>query len=171
MSQLSIIEIAARFESRLVQQNIHIESKDLERPWGGFFLIQGDSLSSFIKNYFQNLDGLNPAELELPMSPKLLFVAPKARLSWQYHHRRSEVWSVIQGPVGICQSPTDQLTPVEVHETGSQITLPREIRHRLTGLDHWGVVAEIWLHTDPLHPSDEEDIVRLQDDYGRDRTD
>lgn len=171
MSQQSIIEIAARLESRLAQQNIHIESRDLERPWGGFFVIQGDSLSSFIKNYFQNLDAINPAELELPMSPKLLFVAPKARLSWQYHHRRSEVWSVARGPVGICQSETDQLTPAEIHETGSQITLPREIRHRLTGLDNWGVVAEIWLHTDPGHPSDEEDIVRLQDDYGRDRTD
>src|SRR5690625_715339 len=171
MCQLSIIEIAARLVSRLVQQNSHLESKDLERPGGVFFLMQGRSRSAFIKNSFHNLDALNLADVVLQRSPTLLLVAPKARLSWQYHHRRSEVWSVVQGPVGICQRPTDLLTPVEVHETGSQITLPREIRHRLTGLDHGGVVAEIWLHTDPLHPSDEEDIVRLQDDYGRDRTD
>src|SRR5690625_7816226 len=104
MSQLSIIEIAARFESRLVQQNIHIESKDLERPWGGFFLIQGDSLSYFIKNYFQNLDGLNPAELELHMSTKILYVAPKARLSWQDNHSWSDVGSVIPAPVRIVMS-------------------------------------------------------------------
>jgi len=29
------------------------------------------------------------------------------------------------------------------------------------------LVAEIWQHTDPKHPSNEEDIVRLQDDFGR----
>jgi len=28
-------------------------------------------------------------------------------------------------------------------------------------------VAELWRHLDPQHPSDEEDIVRLQDDFGR----
>lgn len=40
-------------------------------------------------------------------------------------------------------------------------------RHRLVGLDNWGVVAEIWQHTDPNEPSKEEDIVRLSDNYGR----
>jgi hypothetical protein len=41
------------------------------------------------------------------------------------------------------------------------------MRHRLVGLGDWGVLAEIWQHTDLQNPSDEEDIVRLQDDYGR----
>ena len=40
-------------------------------------------------------------------------------------------------------------------------------RHRLIGLEGWGIVAEIWQHTDPENPSDEDDIVRLQDDFGR----
>ena len=40
-------------------------------------------------------------------------------------------------------------------------------RHRLVGLENWGVVAEFWQHTDPDHPSDEDDIVRVQDDYKR----
>ncbi|NBV85915.1 MAG: phosphoheptose isomerase, partial [Verrucomicrobia bacterium] len=31
----------------------------------------------------------------------------------------------------------------------------------------WGIVAEIWLHTDPSAPSDENDIIRLDDDFGR----
>jgi hypothetical protein len=30
-----------------------------------------------------------------------------------------------------------------------------------------GIVAEIWMHTDENHPSDEEDIVRLEDDFAR----
>ena len=39
--------------------------------------------------------------------------------------------------------------------------------HRLVGLSNWGIIAEIWQHTDPEKPSDEEDIVRVQDDFGR----
>lgn len=31
----------------------------------------------------------------------------------------------------------------------------------------WGVVAEIWQHTDKDNPSNEDDIVRVQDDFGR----
>ena len=34
------------------------------------------------------------------------------------------------------------------------------------GLDNYAVVAEIWQHTDKI-PSDEEDIIRVQDDFGR----
>jgi hypothetical protein len=34
-------------------------------------------------------------------------------------------------------------------------------------LDGWGIVAEIWRHTDVENPSNEEDIVRVQDDFGR----
>jgi hypothetical protein len=40
-------------------------------------------------------------------------------------------------------------------------------RHRLVGLNSWGMIAEIWQHTDINNPSDEEDIVRVQDDFGR----
>ena len=40
-------------------------------------------------------------------------------------------------------------------------------RHRLVGLKEWGIIAEIWIHTDANHPSDENDIVRLQDDFKR----
>ena len=40
-------------------------------------------------------------------------------------------------------------------------------RHRLIGLDDYAVLAEIWQHIDSNNPSDENDIVRLDDDYGR----
>jgi len=40
-------------------------------------------------------------------------------------------------------------------------------RHRLVGLDDWAVVAEIWVYEVPGHPTDEDDIVRVRDDYGR----
>ena len=48
--------------------------------------------------------------------------------------------------------------------TGDQIKLKKGERHRLIGLTDYAVLAEIW-HTDPNNPSDENDIVRLSDDY------
>lgn len=167
MSLSSKMSMFQYFEKKLGEQNIRITSKDTERPWGGFFVISDESLTTFTEIYFPESDAWNPSGEQLTMSPKLLLVAPHAKLSWQYHYRRSEVWSVVQGPVGISRSESDQPPAPEVHQGGSQITLPRGIRHRLIGLDHWGVIAEIWLHTDPGHPSDEDDIVRLEDDYGR----
>jgi len=64
-------------------------------------------------------------------------------------------------------SDDDNQSEVQTFKTGDLITIGRGQRHRLVGLDHWGVVAEIWQHTDKTNPSDEEDIVRLEDDYGR----
>ena len=49
----------------------------------------------------------------------------------------------------------------------AKVKLKQGERHRLIGMNGWGVVAEIWQHTDPASPSDEDDIVRLQDDFGR----
>ena len=52
-------------------------------------------------------------------------------------------------------------------ELGKTVSLEQGERHRLVGLDSWGIVAEIWMHVDPEHPSNEEDIVRVEDDYAR----
>jgi len=101
------------------------------------------------------------------VSPKILVVAPEKRLSWQYHHRRSEVWRVAGGKVGIVRSHTDEQNDLETLHAGSQVVLLKGERHRLVGLEGFGFVAEIWQHTDAEHPSDENDIVRLQDDFGR----
>jgi quercetin dioxygenase-like cupin family protein len=56
---------------------------------------------------------------------------------------------------------------MEILKEGDTITFKIEERHRLVGLSNFGVVAEIWIHTDLNNPSDEQDIVRLQDDYSR----
>ena len=56
---------------------------------------------------------------------------------------------------------------MKVYSEGDQIILKQGERHRLIGLDDYGVVAEIWQHTEKNNPSDEEDIVRVQDDFGR----
>ena len=40
-------------------------------------------------------------------------------------------------------------------------------RPRLVGLDVYALVAEIGQHTEVTNSSDEDDIVRLQDNFGR----
>lgn len=96
-----------------------------------------------------------------------MVVAPVKRLSWQYHHRRAEIWRVIQGQAGVKRSPNDEEGTLEILNVGDTITLQQGERHRLIGLNDYAVIAEIWQHTDAIHPSDEDDIVRVQDDFGR----
>ena len=48
-----------------------------------------------------------------------------------------------------------------------EIRLYQGERHRIIGTSEYAVVAEIWIHTDKDNPSDENDIVRIQDDFDR----
>ena len=153
-------------QKALEAKGYRFERTDFDRPWGGFFVIDEADAAKFVDEYFP---GRSEEELigGRKVSPKILLVAPEKRLSWQYHHRRSEVWRVLEGPVGIMRSATDEQTEVRHYGPGDVVTLDKGERHRLVGLDDWGKVAEIWQHTDADHPSDEDDIVRLQDDFGR----
>ena len=56
---------------------------------------------------------------------------------------------------------------MKILKEGQIIEFQNKERHRLVGLSNFGVVAEIWLHTDSNSPSDENDIIRLEDDYSR----
>ena len=152
--------------ARLQEQGFRVAAQDQTRPWGGFFVLDESQAQAFADVYF---DGLAVESLHISgkLSPKILLVAPHQRLSWQYHHRRAEVWRVVSGPVGVAISANDEQTEVKSYQPGEQITLRQGERHRLVGLDTWGLVAEIWQHTDGAHPSDEDDIVRVQDDFGR----
>lgn len=149
-----------------VSASMRILSVDDARPWGGFFVIDECHTHTFIKRYFPNLfKDLKQAKEKL--SPKILLVAPGMRLSWQYHHRRAEIWRVLDGDVRVITSDTDEEKNHHTLRPGDVIELQQGERHRLVGLSDWGVVAEIWKHTQPENPSDEEDIIRLQDDFGR----
>ena len=152
--------------AKLAAQNLTVVSSDFSRPWGGFFVIDENQAQEFANLYFGGLD-VSDLRVAGKLSPKILLVKPEARLSWQYHHRRKETWRVVEGPVGIARSLTDEQAPVKTFDTGNKVVMEMGERHRLVGLENWGVVAEFWQHTDPNHPSDEEDIVRVQDDYKR----
>jgi mannose-6-phosphate isomerase-like protein (cupin superfamily) len=155
------------------QIKTHIESLgfrvvayDFERPWGGFLVIDESQAQEFANQFFSGLD-VNSLRIGGKLSPKILIVSPDVRLSWQYHHRRAEIWRVYKGTAGIIRSDNDQEGALEVLNEGDQVRLQQGERHRLVGLDSLALVAEIWQHTDPQNPSDEDDIVRVSDDFGR----
>ena len=143
-----------------------VVDKDFERPWGGFLLINESQAQDFANKFFDvlNIDSLKIAG---KLSPKILVVNPNSKLSWQYHNRRAEIWRVYKGCVGVSKSMNDYEQPMVILDQRDQIKLKQGERHRLIGLDDFGVVSEIWQHTDPINPSDEYDIVRLSDEYGR----
>jgi mannose-6-phosphate isomerase-like protein (cupin superfamily) len=141
-----------------------IIGRDENRPWGGFLVIDESQATKFASHFFP---GEELGSEKNKLSPKILLVAPKARLSWQYHLRRAEIWKCIEGKVGVVTSESDEEKTKHTLEVGEIIKLKQGERHRAIGLDQWGIIAEIWQHTDNNHPSDENDIVRLKDDYGR----
>ncbi len=160
------MNIFSEYNKLLTDSSFTILSFDKHRAWGGFFVIAEDQAQQFADTYFEGLD-LSTIKRSRILSPKILIVAPDKRLSWQYHQRRAEIWCVIQGQVGLKRSANDIESELEILNAGDMITLQQGERHRLIGLEDYAVIAEIWQHTDPNHPSDEDDIVRVQDDFGR----
>lgn len=166
-SEISKPEVFSAVENNLVQQQLKINSRDSERPWGGFYVIEEKDAVKFIDLYFPHL---SPEDIKIAgkLSPKILIVAPGKRLSWQYHHRRAEIWKLIGGEAKLMTSDNDEETETTILMTGDIVQLGQGQRHRLIGTEtSWGIVAEIWQHTDEENPSDEDDIVRVQDDFGR----
>ena len=143
-----------------------IISEDLNRPWGGFLVIDEDQSQKFSNQFF---DGLKIESLQITerLSPKILIINPNSKLSWQYHIRRAEIWSIYKGPVGIIRSKNNFQNNMEIIDSGNQIKIKQGERHRIVGLKNSAIIAEVWQHTDFKNPSDENDIIRLEDDFGR----
>ncbi len=108
-----------------------------ERPWG----------------YFVVLDSAAGHQV------KRIVVRPGSRLSYQRHAHRSEHWFVIHGQALVTlDGSTRALGP------GDAVDVPRRVAHRIhaSGTDEL-VFIEVQ-HGDSF---DEDDIVRLHDDFGR----
>ena len=153
-------------KNEIIDLGFKITSEDSERPWGGFLVINETQIQDFANKFFE---GLNIDSLKIggKLSPKILIINPNSKLSWQYHNRRAEIWRVYKGSVGVSRSMDNNEKPMIILRENEQIKLNQGERHRLIGLDGFGIISEIWQHTDPDNPSDEKDIVRLSDDYGR----
>lgn len=160
-------QVLSEVRAVLENEGYGIKEANIKKPWGAYFLLSRDNTEQFLEQFFSNIN-LPEWAKDLPLDPKILVVSPKKRLSWQWHKRRGEVWTVVSGPVGVYVSDTDQMpeNPKVINKFGNVQIQPKG-RHRLAGLENWGIVAEIWVHTDPKKPSNESDITRVEDDFGR----
>jgi mannose-6-phosphate isomerase len=153
-------------EDELTNLGFQIVDSNFEKPWGAYFCIDEIQVQYFSDKFFDGID-VDTLNIENKLSPKILIVKPNVRLSWQYHNRRAEIWQVYKGIVGVVKSDTDIENELKNYMPGDQIKLRQGERHRLIGLDDYAIVAEIWQHSLKDQPSDEADIVRVQDDFGR----
>jgi mannose-6-phosphate isomerase len=166
VSKSDIVNEAA---AAISEAGYSLVEQDDTRPWGAFFRLANTDADDFVSEFFP---GLDPVEARLgdasaELSPKILLVSPEQRLSWQRHDRRAERWAFIT-PGGNHKSLTDEQGNLHIAENGEIVQFAQGERHRLVGaVGHYTLVAEIWQHVDPVQPSDEADIVRLQDDYSR----
>lgn len=92
-----------------------------------------------------------------PCTVKLIYVNPNSRLSLQYHNKRSEFWKIVYGTAYI--QLDDSLL---VLKEGQTIEIPNKARHRVEAKETKCVILEI-----SYGNFDENDIVRLEDDYQR----
>jgi mannose-6-phosphate isomerase-like protein (cupin superfamily) len=145
---------------------IREELSSYDRPWGGFLRFSETCLPAFYEAYWRGIDVPAPGDAA-QLAPKILLVAPRMRLSLQYHHRRSEHWRILDGPVKIALGPGASDLKEIVANAGDVVRIGCTAWHRLEGMDGWARVAEIWQTVDASHPSDENDIVRVRDDFGR----
>lgn len=154
-------------EAELTTRGFRVAAKEGHKPWGAFFVIDETQAPAFREHFFGDVR-LSADEQQQKMSPKILVVEAAKRLSWQYHLRRAEIWKLVGGVAALVRSRTDEEAPAQTMVPGITVRMEKGERHRLVGApEGWGIVAEIWIHTDPRQPSDENDIVRLQDDFGR----
>src|SRR5471030_1011375 len=96
-------EIFKKTGAQLAELGFTIVQQDLDKPCGGFFVIDETQAPQFAARYFpdENIDEL---KITQKLSPKILMVAPRKRLSWQYHFRRAEIWKCIGGRVDVMTS-------------------------------------------------------------------
>jgi mannose-6-phosphate isomerase-like protein (cupin superfamily) len=90
---------------------------------------------------------------------KRIHVMPGARLSYQTHSRRSEHWVVVSGRA-TCVIDGQVVTV----EAGRTVDVPLGAKHRLGNDDSRELVV---IEVQRGDYTGEDDIVRLDDDYGR----
>ena len=109
-----------------------------KRPWGNFKIL-----------------------LDTPYTKvKRITVNPDEKLSLQYHDHRSEVWTVVMG-CGTVQVG-ESIKKVEV---GSVVEILTGHKHRATASEVGLTFIEVQLSKSQNFSED--DIVRIEDDYGR----
>ena len=111
--------------------------EESNRPWGKYTVIKDESNFKL----------------------KIIEVNPGQRLSYQYHNKRSEVWTIISGIAHVTiNDKVSELKP------GDSIAIPIKAKHRV---ENKGVNNLIFIEVQTGSYFGEDDIVRLEDDYNR----
>ena len=90
---------------------------------------------------------------------KKIIVDPNSRLSYQYHNHRRECWTVTRGELTIILDDDKVF-----RSPGESIKIPLGAKHRA-----WNETDEpvTFIEVQTGESFEEEDIVRLEDDYSR----
>ena len=138
-----------------------------ERPWGSFTVLDegvGESEFGLRPTRRKGVDLSEPVEkvyeyIRKSFKIKRITVNPKQSLSLQYHFHRDEHWICVEGLASVLIDGEETLLSV-----GKSIDIKKEQRHRLSNpTDQTTQIIEVQLG-DYLG---EDDIVRLEDIYGR----
>ena len=98
--------------------------------------------------------------LEYPFTKvKMILVKPDQILSYQYHYKRSEVWTIVQGTAKVRIDGMKYIKKV-----GDVIQLPKETKHQIENI---GKDDLVFIEVQLGEYFGEDDIVRLEDKYGR----
>ncbi|MCL2085949.1 phosphoheptose isomerase [Candidatus Saccharibacteria bacterium] len=162
LRELDRYKIAERIAGVLGDHGYEVVEVDTARPWGQFFRIRNDQARKFMEDFFQ---GLELTSRGFDRTPKILLHYPMQRNSWQYHDRRKEFWKFLTDGFYYKNMGDEQPGEPMEAKSGEIVTFEPQERHRLSG--HFlapTLVAEIWEHIAEV-PSDEDDIIRLLDDY------
>ena len=90
---------------------------------------------------------------------KRITVKPGGKLSYQYHHKRAEVWTCIKGKLSVILNDVlHELNP------GDCLSIPLGAKHRAFN-DTMEIAQFVEVQTGTYFGED--DIVRLEDDYNR----
>jgi len=107
------------------------------RPWGRYYILHDEP------NY----------------KLKRIEVFPQGSLSYQYHHKRSEAWTIVEG-TGTITLDGD----TKAYTAGMTVLIPQGTKHRIENFTDTNVVF-IEVQTGTYFGED--DIVRLEDVYNR----
>lgn len=89
---------------------------------------------------------------------KRLYINPDSQFSLQFHEYRNEYWTVVQGDGEVFLGDNQRSVKV-----GDFIFVPRTVLHRVIGGSLGITLIEVQIGEECR----EDDIVRIQDDYGR----
>lgn len=148
----------------ILKHGLVMDDIDEHKPWGAYYRFSLDQKAKFMSLFYQDCN----VDVEGDVNPKILVFEPGKKISLQYHERRDEIWRVLYGEVEAYFGEGDKLGEYKTYKTREVFTYAAKFRHKGgASTADWAIVAEIWRHTNPGALSDENDNIRLADDFGR----